>query len=85
LPGRRRPTDRAPRIFLEADGAPFHVQRIEQQQSPAQGFANAGGQFERLGGLHGADDAGQRGENPHHCAAHLLDILAFRKQAVIAR
>jgi len=85
LPGRRRPADRALGVLLETDGAPFHAQGVKQQQAPAQGFTNAGGQFERLGGLHGADDAGQRGENPHHCAAHLLDILAFRKQAVIAR
>jgi hypothetical protein len=42
-------------------------------------------QLERLGRLNGADDARDRRKHAHHCAAHLLHILALGKQAVVAR
>jgi hypothetical protein len=58
LPGRCRAANHTAGVLFEADGAPFHIQYIEQQQAPTQRFADAGGQLERLGGLHGADDAG---------------------------
>ena len=40
---------------------------------------------QRLRSLHRTDDAGERREDPHHGTADFLDILAFRKQAVVAR
>jgi hypothetical protein len=85
LPVRCRAAHGAPGIFFEADGAPFHGQRIKQQQTTAQRFANAGRQLQRLRRLHGADNAGQRGKDTHHRTADLFDILTFGEKAVIAR
>jgi hypothetical protein len=79
------PQTAQPASFLKRTLRHSIVQRVEQQQAPDQRLADAGCQFQRLGRLHGADDAGQRRENPHHRAAHFLDIVAFRKQAVVAR
>jgi hypothetical protein len=85
LPGFSRAAHSASAVFLEADGAPFHRQGIEQQQATGQRFADTGCQFQGFCCLHGADDAGQWGKNAHHRTAYFLDILAFREQAVVAR
>jgi len=80
-----RTADRTAGVLPEFHGTPFHFQRVEQQQAPRETFADAGRQFQGLGRLHGADNAGQRRENPHHRTADFLDIVAFGKQAVVAR
>ena len=69
----------------QAHRPPVHRQGIQEEQPPGEGLAAAGQQLERLGRLDRADNAGDRRKDAHHRAAHLLDVLRLRKQAVVAR
>ena len=58
-----RPADRAIRILAELQLAELHPQRIEDQESTDQWFANPENQFQRFVRLNAADDARQDTED----------------------
>ena len=78
----RRPCRQA---GARADFVPFHRARVEHLQPAGERAADAGEQLQRLGRLHGADDADQRREHAHGRAAHVLERRVGREHAGIAR
>ena len=68
---------RTRRIARNANIAPLHRQRVENQQSPRERFTNTCNELERFAGLSGADDSDKRREYAHRRATRFLDLVAF--------
>jgi hypothetical protein len=81
-------------VAATADGArhvprhpylvPFHRPAIQHLQPSGQRGARTAEQLERLGGLHGADDAHQRREHAHRGAPGFLELVRRREHAGVA-
>ena len=75
--------DRTLRVTRHAHRVPLHRERIEHQQPADQCGARVGGELQRLGCLHRADDPGQRRKHAHDRAQFVLAV-ARRKEARVA-
>ena len=79
-----RRADRAMHVARDAYFAPLHRASVEHEQTPGQGCSRAAQQLERLGCLHGADDADQGGEHAHGGAAGFLERAVGWEDAGVA-
>src|SRR5438046_856507 len=64
---------------------PAACERVEQQQAPRKGFADAGDELDRFGRLEGADHADERREDAHDRATFVLRLRILGEKTVVTR